>query len=344
MKVLITGSAGHLGEALVRTLREAGHEPIGLDIQPAPFTSIVGSLADARVAEAAVRGADAVLHAAALHKPHIVTHTPREFVDTNVVGTLNLLEAAVASGVKAFVYTSTTSVFGRALTPAAGEPTAWITEDVVPLPKNIYGVTKKAAEDLCELFHRKHGLPCVVLRTSRFFPDEDDADAIRAAYDDRNVKVNEYLYRRVDLEDVVSAHLRAIERAASLGFGCYIVSATTPFVPDDAAQLRTDAPAVLARRFPSYEAEYGRRGWRMFCSIDRVYSNARARRELEWEPRWSFAHILERLRADEDMASALALAVGFKGYHAGTFAGGMYPTDPADEPSVHARKPEDKGR
>ena len=49
-----------------------------------------------------------------------------------------------------FVFTSTTSAFGRALTPLPGEPAAWITEDVVPRPRNIYGVTKTAAEDLCE--------------------------------------------------------------------------------------------------------------------------------------------------------------------------------------------------
>ena len=53
-----------------------------------------------------------------------------------------------------FVFTSTTSAFGRALTPPPGAPAAWITEDVAPVPRNIYGVTKTAAEDLCELVHR----------------------------------------------------------------------------------------------------------------------------------------------------------------------------------------------
>ena len=58
-----------------------------------------------------------------------------------------------------FVFTSSTSVFGRALTPRPGEPAAWITEDVTPVPRNIYGVTKAAAEDLCEIIGRDHGLP-----------------------------------------------------------------------------------------------------------------------------------------------------------------------------------------
>src|SRR6201999_473369 len=152
----------------------------------------------------------------------------RDFVDANVTATLNLLEEAVATGVGRFVFTSTTSAFGRALTPDSGEPAAWITEDVVPRPRNIYGVTKTAAEDLCELVHRDHGLPVLILRTSRFFPEPDDRDEIRAAYADANLKVNELLYRRVDLEDVVTAHRRALDTAPELGFGRYIISATTP--------------------------------------------------------------------------------------------------------------------
>src|SRR6185369_1924514 len=126
----------------------------------------------------------AVLHAATLHKPHVATHTRQAFVDTNITGTLNLLEESVAAGVQAFVFTSTTSAFGRALVPPPGEPAAWITEDVVPVPKNIYGATKVAAEDLCELVHRDHGLPGVILRTSRFFPEEDDDKRAREAFDD----------------------------------------------------------------------------------------------------------------------------------------------------------------
>ena len=240
MKILLTGSAGHLGEALALTLADADHEVVGLDILPSPFTTIVGSIADSAVVAPAMRGVDAVLHTATLHKPHVVTHSRREFVDTNVVGTLNLLEEAVAAGVASFIYTSTTSVYGRALNPDSGAPAAWITEDVTPVPKNIYGVTKKAAEDLCELFHQKLGLPCIVLRTSRFFPDEDDDAAVRQAYADDNVKVNEYAYRRVDLEDVVTAHLLAMDRARALGFRRYVISATTPFTGDDLPRLRTD--------------------------------------------------------------------------------------------------------
>jgi nucleoside-diphosphate-sugar epimerase len=214
-----------------------------------------------------------------------------------------------------FVFTSTTSAFGRALAPAPGEPAAWITEDVRPLPRNIYGATKVAAEDLCELVHRDHGLPCLILRTSRFFPEGDDRDDVRGGYDDLNVKVNELLYRRVDLEDVVSAHRLAIERAPELGFGRYIISATTPFAPADREALRAAAPAVVRRVVPGYEDVYAQRGWTMFESLERVYDNARAREQLGWAPRYDFATAIEALAAGEDPRSRLALTVGAKGYH-----------------------------
>jgi UDP-glucose 4-epimerase len=316
MRILVTGSAGHLGEALVRVLGQEGHDVRGLDILASAFTGVVGSIADRAVVRDCVRGVDAVLHAATLHKPHVGSHGRADFVETNVTGTLNLLEESVAAGVERFVFTSTTSAFGRALTPPPGAPAAWITEDVAPVPRNIYGVTKTAAEDLCELVHRDHRLPCLILRTSRFFPEADDRDDVRASYDDANLKVNELLYRRVDLEDVVSAHRLALERAPEIGFGRYIVSATTPFTRDDLAELRTDAPAVVRRRFPHYEAVYERRGWRMFPSLERVYVNERARRELGWAPRYDFAHVLDRLEVGGDHRSALAVSVGAKGYHA----------------------------
>ena len=325
MKVLVTGSSGHLGEALVRTLSEAGHAVVGLDVLAGPFTSHVGSIVDRDEVRQRMRGVEAVFHAATLHKPHVATHGRQAFVDTNISGTLNLLEEAVAVGVRAFVYTSTTSVFGDALVPPPGEPAAWITEDVTPVPKNIYGVTKAAAEDLCQLFHRNEGLSCIVLRTSRFFPEEDDSEAMRDAYADENLKANEFLYRRVDLADVVSAHRLAAQHAPEIGFGKYIVSATTPFHPDDLVELRADAPSVLRRRVPGYEAEYARRGWTMAPHVDRVYVNDRARDKLGWRPRYDFQFILGRMAAGEPWTSPLARQVGSKGYHAETPTRGRYP-------------------
>jgi len=325
MKVLVTGSSGHLGEALVRTLLKEDHEVISLDIVGSPYTTIVGSIADRTIVREYIRGCQVVFHVATLHKPHVATHSQQEFVDTNISGTLNLLEEAVAAGANSFIFTSTTSVLGDALIPPPGAPAAWITEDVTPIPKNIYGVTKAAAEDLCQLTHKRKGLPCILLRTSRFFPEEDDNRAVRTEYAGDNAKANEYLYRRVDLEDVVSAHLLAAGRAPEVGFRRYIISATTPFSREDMAALRVDAPQVVRRLVPEYQAEYARRGWKMLPSIDRVYVNQRARDELGWRPRYNFKFVIGCLAKGQEIRSPLARLVGSKGYHAQKFADGPYP-------------------
>ena len=325
MKILVTGSAGHLGEALVRTLRGMAHEIVGLDILASPFTDRLGSIVDRATVKECMKDVNVVLHTATLHKPHVATHSRHKFVDTNVTGTLNLLEEAAAAGVESFVFTSTTSVFGSALTPRKQEPAAWITEEVRPIPRNIYGVTKAAAEDLCELFHRQHGLACMILRTSRFFPEEDDDPAIRATYEDANVRANEYLNRRVEIADVVEAHLLAIQRAPAIGFGRYVISATTPFQRDDLAELRTNAAEVVKRRFPDYPPEYARRGWKMFPEIDRVYVNERARQELGWKSHYDFRYVLDQLNAGVDPRSNLARSIGSKGYHDDTVEQRRYP-------------------
>jgi nucleoside-diphosphate-sugar epimerase len=278
MRILVTGSAGHLGEALMRTLQVSEHEAVGLDIKSSAFTHRVGSITERSFVRQYVQGVDMVLHTATLHKPHVVSHTRQAFVDVNITGTLNLLEEAASAGVKSFVFTSTTSVYRHVLAPPAGEPAAWITEGVVPKPKNIYGITKLAAENLCELFAQDGGLPSIVLRTGRFFPEQDDDKAARQSYDDTNLKVNEFLNRRADIADVVSAHLR--------------------------------------RHFPGYEAEYRRRKWSMSPTIDRVYVNERARTELGWKPVLDFGRIIEILNRFEEFRSPLAIAVGAKGYHA----------------------------
>jgi len=327
MSVLVTGSAGHLGEALLRMLRNLGEKVIGLDIKPSPFTDVVGSIEDRTLLRDRLRGVEVVLHTATLHKPHIATHNRQQFVDTNISGTLNLLEEAVAAGVSSFVLTSSTSVFGHALRPADGEPARWITEEVPPQPRNIYGITKLAAEQLCELFHRKHRLPCVVLRAARFFPEEDDDAIARQAYATDNLKVNEYLYRRADIEDVACAHVLAAQKAATLGFARYVISATTPFVAADLPQLRADAASVVRRCVPACQAEYQKRGWRLPQAVERVYVNARARRELGWRPKYDFSTLIERLERGEDYRSELARAVGVKGYHAERFTEGPYPTE-----------------
>ena len=325
MKVLVTGSAGHLGEALVYSLRADGLDVVGLDLKASPFTDIVGSITCREAVREAVAGCDSILHTATLHKPHVGTHTRQDFVDINISGTLNLLEEAVSSNCQSFIYTSTTSTFGDAMQPQAGEAAVWVTEELRPQPKNIYGVTKVAAEDLCQLFHRNTGLPCLVLKTSRFFPEQDDTKDRRDGFADANLKVNELLNRRIDIADIVSAHTMAMTNAARIGFEKLILTATTPFSQSDAANLAVNMPAVLQNYIPDYVEQFNRKNWRMFQTLDRVYDNSKARRILGWEPRYNFKQAIELIAQDKDYRSELARQIGSKGYHDEACVDGPFP-------------------
>jgi UDP-glucose 4-epimerase len=304
MRILVTGSAGWLGQTLVPRLARDGHQVVGLDVQPSPTTHVVGSVTDRPLVRAAIRDfrVEAIVHAAALHKPHVATHPRAEFVAVNAQGTLNLLEEAVAEGspVDRFVFTSTTSLMiseeirtGR---EGGAAKAVWITEELAPLvPRNIYGVTKLAAEQLCRMFHDSYGLPLVVLRTARFFPEEDDmAHAISQS--EPNTKANELLFRRLTVEDAAESHVVALRRVPELGFDVFIICARTPFVPEDCEQLIHDAPSVVRRYFPHYRDIYARLGWTMFESIDRVYDAGKAARRLGFVCATGFAEMLQELQ------------------------------------------------
>jgi UDP-glucose 4-epimerase len=168
MRVLVTGRAVHLGAALMRLLPIWGHVAIGLDLKLGSGAAHVGSTTDRVFVMRALQKVDGVIRTAALHKPHIVTHSEEKFIDTNITGTYTLLEAAETRWVTRFVMSSTTSAFGAVLMPSAGAPVAWIDETVTPMVKNIYGLSKVAAEDLCQLFARQTSINTVVLRLVQF--------------------------------------------------------------------------------------------------------------------------------------------------------------------------------
>jgi nucleoside-diphosphate-sugar epimerase len=296
MRVLLTGSSGWLGRFLAPRLRQEGHHVTGLDVAPGADTDVLGSVADRALVEQtfADHGIEAVIHSGALHKPDIVRYPRQAFVDVNVTGTLNLLEAAAAAGNDRFVFTSTTSLMvSDALHSGRIGRAEWMTEDHWPLePRNIYGITKLAAERLCRLVHREQGLAICILRTSRFFPEEDDTHRRPSG---PNIKANEFLNRRLTVEDAAEAHVAALEKAPGLGFGTFIVSAPPPFSPLDCDALGQDAAEVVERYFPEAPALYAAAGWTLPARIDRVYVPAAAEARLGFRCRTDFAAILATL-------------------------------------------------
>lgn len=304
MHVLLTGSSGWLGRFLAPRLRNAGHAVTGFDVAPGADTEVIGSIADrATVDRAFSRGIDAVVHTGALHKPDIARYSPQAFIDVNVTGTLNLLEAAREARHDRFIFTSTTSLMiSQAIRDEAGDAAIWIDEAIGPLaPRNIYGVTKLAAEGLCRLYATQRGIACVVLRTARFFPEDDDTHRTLTG---ENLKANELLYRRLTVEDAADAHLIALYRAPKLGFDTFILSAPTPFDRADARELKRDASAVITRYFPDAPGLYAKRGWTLPASIGRIYDAGSAERRLGFRCRTSFADVLAALREGSDLPFA----------------------------------------
>ncbi|WP_430428284.1 NAD-dependent epimerase/dehydratase family protein [Parasphingorhabdus sp.] len=299
MHILLTGSSGWLGRFLAPKLKEKGYRVTGLDVAPAPQTDIIGSVADRQLVDQVFRDypIDAVIHAGALHKPDIARYPAQAFVDVNVTGTLNLLEAAAKADHDRFIFTSTTSLMisdqVRAGKSGGATEAFWLDEEFgPPKPRNIYGVTKLSAEHLCRLYSQNHGMAVAILRTGRFFPEDDDTLEHPSG---PNLKANEFLNRRLTVEDAAHAHIAALEKIVHLGCETFILSAPPPFDRSECAQLIRNARTIIISKFPQVEEIYRQHGWVLPDAIERVYDPSKAERLLDFRCDTDFSTIVSAL-------------------------------------------------
>ena len=289
MRVLITGAAGTLGRAVAPLLAAAGHEPVLFDVVPleTAFEFVQGDVRNMDDTRRAVSGAEAVIHAAAIHGIHLRDHTPSEFYDLNLTGTFNVWEAAVAAGVKALVFSSTMGVYGESRAPSADDAVVVLDEDVPLLPTDVYGYTKVAGEEMCRYYLRRHGIPSVALRFGMFVPEPFFRYGIRL------------LYGGVDTDDVAAAVVASMEALTDGGirWGAFNIESFVPFTAEDGAQLRRDPLRVLDRYYPRAAQLLRERGVERLQPIDHYYPMTRIEQELGFRPACNFDTWLEELKA-----------------------------------------------
>lgn len=265
-KVVITGSSGRIGRALHWQLSQEV-KVIGIDLSPSSATTHIQDISNKEAMLQLFEGASTIYHTAALHAPHVGVATDMNFHKINVEATKTICEAAIATGVKQLIFTSTTALYGYA---NFGKDTAtWITESTIPQPRTIYHRTKLEAENLLKSFASDH-LKIRIIRMSRCFPESAPTMAMYR------------LHRGVDYRDVATAHLLAARRPNENPFDVFIASGHTPFLPEDCETLFNDAEAVIRKRQPKLAQEFDRRGWKLPQSIDRVYDSSYAREKLGW--------------------------------------------------------------
>ena len=290
MKILITGSSGRVGKVLAHyfsRIAPTKHEVIGVDILPGAYTSIRENILSHDLVPL-IKTADAIIHCAALHAPHVNSHSEQAFWDTNVSSTEQLLKHARDDA--SIVLTSTTSVYGHALEPSMKgslkqrNNAIWVDENLTPKARDIYDTTKLAAEALVNALNCERRSSCV-LRISRCFPEPEELMALYR------------LYRGVDLRDVAQAHALALERKT--GNATYVISGPDVFQPSDIVKLARNAPELIASRAPALKAYFDENGFTLPQSIDRIYSSTLAMKELAYRPRFGMREFLSGDRKPE---------------------------------------------
>ncbi|GIB62154.1 UDP-glucose 4-epimerase [Vibrio cholerae] len=264
------------------------HDVVGIDKTPCSTADYIGDIRDSTLIDGVLKNIDVIVHTAALHAPHVGLVPDSEFISINVDATEKLALAGVKAGVKHFIFTSTTALYGYASTPKS--IAGWIDEEVTPQPKSIYHKSKIAAETKLEEISHLFQFPVTVLQMSRCFPEPADLMAVFR------------LTRGIDARDVANAHLCAVEKRLS-GFNRFIISGATPFHFSDCKALYTDAGAVIKRKCPEIALAFQQRSWQLPQSLDRVYDSSSAHEKLGWSPIYGFESVLEML--DTETAEVL---------------------------------------
>jgi dTDP-glucose 4,6-dehydratase len=296
MKILITGADGFIGSHLTEALVRKGNKVRALvmynsfnswgwldkcstDVK-GKFEVFSGDIRDPYGVKEAMKGCHAVLHLAALIAIPFSYHSPDTYVDTNVKGTLNVLQAARELGVKRVIHTSTSEVYGSArFVP--------ITEEHPLQGQSPYSATKIAADQLVFSFYASFGLPVVIVRPFNTYGPRQSARAIiptiitQIACGQRQIKLGAVSPTRDFnyVQDTVSGFIAALNSEEGLGevvnFGSNFEISVVDTAQLIAEAMNTEIEIITdeARLRPENS------------EVERLWAdNAKAKQLFDWEP------------------------------------------------------------
>jgi UDP-glucuronate 4-epimerase len=278
VRILVTGSAGSIGFHLSRRLLAAGHEVIGLDaLTPyydielkaqrhamleanSRFRAVVGRLEDETAIDAAFSEApEVVVHLAAQAGVRYSHEAPFSYTDSNVTGTLAILEAARRTPLKHLLIASSSSVYGM-----AGKPSAEL--DMTDRPVSLYAATKKATEAMSHSYAHLFEVPVTCLRFFTVYgpwgrPDMALFRFAEAIASDQPISIYGEGRMRRDftyVDDVVTAIDRLIGVAPVQGQPVSAVDSLSPVAPWRVVNIAGGRPVELMRFVSAIERAMGR--------------------------------------------------------------------------------------
>ena len=287
MKILVTGSRGKVGRAATQALVDAGHDVLGVDLVPPVFDAGVvvpgrykqADLTDAGSAFAVVAGVDAVVHIAAIPQP--LGHPAHVVMQTNVMSTFNLIEAAVRFGVKRFVNISSESIVGNFFPERPFSPDYVPVDEQHPLyPQDVYALSKLFGEQMMDAAVRRSDIAAISIRPATVHNEDNYETNLGPLVRDPSI-TNANFRSYIDVYDLADAIVLATESDLPGHEVFYIAN------PDNAGGH--DFADVL-RKYYGEEIE--------LRDLDRVdsggISTEKARRMLGWEAKRSWSDYLDK--------------------------------------------------